>query len=126
MSQPVENQDLSAVMRQDAQARFDYSLKQMAAQRQIWILIDESGCVMLNTDDEDCVPVWPHEELAQAWATGEWGDCQAKSISLNLWKSRWTYGLTDDDLSIVVCPSLDGEGVIVFPDEFEHQLSRQR
>ncbi len=24
---------------------------------EVWILTDEHGCVMLNTEDEDCVPV---------------------------------------------------------------------
>lgn len=125
MSEQITSQDLEGLMRQDAQSRFNYSLKQMSQLRQIWILTDDTGCVMLNTEDEDCVPVWPHEALVQSWATGDWENCQPKSISLNLWKSRWTNGLTDDDLSIVVCPSLEGEGVIVFADEFEFQLTRR-
>lgn len=120
MSQAV--QDLSSLIKQDAEKRCQYTVKEIKNSKQVWILIDESGCVMLNTEDEDCVPVWPHQELAQAWATGEWEMCEAKSISLGQWRSRWTDGLTDDELFVVVFPSLEGEGVILYPDEFEHML----
>ena len=31
---------------------------------------------MLNSEEEDCVPVWPNEEFALQWATGEWSECR--------------------------------------------------
>ena len=97
----------------------------MVQERQIWILTDEHGCVMLNTEDEDCVPVWPHQELAEQWATGEWENCKAEAISLNKWHSRWTYGLEDDELAVVVFPNQNEEGVVLFPDEFDFELKKQ-
>ena len=53
-----------------------------------------------NTEDDDCVPVWPNEAFAQDWATGDWEHCEPEAISLNKWQSRWTSGLEDDELSI--------------------------
>ena len=82
--------------------------------------------IMLNTEDEDCVPVWPNEEFAQAWATDQWQECRPEAISLNKWFSRWTHGLADDELAIVVFPSQDEQGLVYYPDELEHELKQKQ
>lgn len=121
----LEQQQIDEISSYDEEKRLKYSVKTMVQERQIWILTDEHGCVMLNTEDEDCVPVWPHQELAEQWATGEWDHCKAEAISLNKWHSRWSYGLEDDELAVVVFPNQNEEGVILFPDEFDFELKKQ-
>lgn len=116
----IEN--LTKILTLDANQRCNYTLKEIAANKQVWILTDEHGCVMLNTEDDDCIPVWSAEELALLWATGEWAECKAEMISWNKWLSRWTQGLIDDGLSIVVFPNEHEEGIVLFPDEFEYEL----
>ena len=108
--------------KQSAEQRLNYLLKQVNEQLKIWILTDEHGCVILKSDDEDCVPIWPAEEFAAAWADGEWATCQPQAISLETWQSRWTPGLTDDEVSIAVFPNQFEEGVVLFPYEFEQAL----
>lgn len=103
-----------------------YFFETVRASKQIWILTDEHGCVMLNTEDEDCVPVWPNESFAQAWATDEWSECKAEAISLNKWLSRWSHGLDDDELALVVFPSQDEQGLVFYPDEFEQELLNKK
>ncbi|MBD1572972.1 DUF2750 domain-containing protein [Vibrio sp. S17_S38] len=125
MSQALDAATIESINNYDSEKRFQYCIKEVVENRQIWILVDEDGCVMLNTEDEDCVPVWPNQEFAQAWATGDWEECQPEAISLNKWHSRWSHGLADDDLSVVVFPNSDQEGVIVFPDEFDFELKKQ-
>lgn len=125
MSTPLDSTLITTIQSYDAEKRFKYLLKEVVEHRQIWILTDEHGCVMLNTEDEDCVPVWPHKEFAEAWATGEWEACKAEPISLNKWHSRWSHGLEDDELAVVVFPNQDEEGVVVFPDEFDVELKQQ-
>lgn len=117
--------ELQKILNTNAEERLAYTLKQINEDNTVWILTDEHGCVMLNTEDEDCVPVWPLEAFAQSWATGEWSECKALSISLNKWKSRWTQGLIDDDLAVVVFPSENEEGLVLFPDEFEEELLKK-
>lgn len=111
----------------DPMERFNLFFKKTAESKKIWLLIDEHGSVLLNTDDEECVPVWPTQEHALQWATEEWEGFTAESISITKWKSRWTRGLELDDLSIVVFPDPEGEGVVLYPDEFEFEvLKRER
>ncbi|MGF1721228.1 DUF2750 domain-containing protein [Vibrio kyushuensis] len=116
---------ISTINSYNDEKRFNYCIKEIVSNRQVWILTDEHGCVMLNTEEDDCVPVWPNEEFATAWATDDWKECKAEAISINKWHSRWTQGLEDDELSIVVFPNEKEEGVIVFPDEFDFELKKQ-
>ena len=125
MSTPLDPSQIEQIQGYDAERRYKYLVKEVVSNREIWILTDEHGCVMLNTDDEDCVPVWPNKEFAESWATGEWEDCKAEAISLNKWHSRWTVGLEDDELAIVIFPNQDEDGLVVFPDELDFELKQQ-
>ncbi|AZQ82627.1 MAG: DUF2750 domain-containing protein [Cognaticolwellia sp.] len=122
----LEPEKIKQVLQLDDAQRAVYFVKEAVAQNELWILTDEHGCVMLNTEEEDCVPVWPNKEFAQAWATDEWQDCQPEAISLNKWFSRWTHGLADDELAIVVFPSQDEQGLVYYPDELEHELKQKQ
>lgn len=125
MSTLLDAEKIATINRFDAEKRYKYLVKEVIAQGEIWILNDDDGCVMLNTDDEDCVPVWPHEEFALAWATGEWDGCTAKRISLDKWYHRWTPGLIDDELEIVIFPNESEDGLVVSPDELDFELKQQ-
>jgi len=130
MTQALATKQISTILAYDTSQRASYFLKEVVANNTLWILKDEHGCVMLNTEDEDCVPVWPNEEFAQAWATDEWQHCIAEAISLNKWFSRWTHGLADDELAVVVFPvagkGADEEGLVFYSDELESELKNSQ
>lgn len=125
MSTVLDAAQIAKINGYDADKRFEYFLSEVRAHQQIWLLVDEHGCVMLNTEDEDCVPVWPHKEFAEAWATGEWAQCKIEAISLAKWRSRWTSGLRADELAVAVFPDQYGEGIVISPDELDAELSRK-
>lgn len=121
----ITTEELNVIERYDDEKRLSYLLQQVISNKEIWILADEHGCMMLNTDDEDCVPVWPNAEFAQRWANDEWKSCKAQAITLSKWLSNWSTGLADDELSLVVFPNQDNQGLVLFPDEFEAALLKQ-
>ena len=126
MSDQLDAKQVKTIQQYDAQKRYNYLIKEVLKNKQIWLLVDEHGCVMLNTEEEDCVPVWPNKEFAQAWATEEWSHCTAEAISLEKWHNRWTHGLEEDELAIVVFPDQNNEGLIFFPDEFDFELQQAK
>lgn len=126
MSKPLDAQQVSTIQQYSPQKRFNYLLQEVLKNKQLWLLVDEHGCVMLNSEEEDCVPVWPNKEFAQAWATQEWSHCRAEAISLETWQNRWTHGLEEDELAIVVFPDENSEGLIFFPDEFDFELQQAK
>lgn len=122
MSDTISAAQVAEIYAQDAEKRYQYLLQQVQLTQQIWILIDEHGCVMLNSDEEDCVPIWPAKEFAETWLTNEWKNCKLESISVAKWQSRWTSGLEDDELSIAIFPDHQGEGLVISPYEFDVDL----
>ncbi len=126
MTQSLDSTNITTILNLDDEQRARYFFKEAVIQNQVWILKDEHGCVMLNTEEEDCIPVWPNQEFAQAWATEEWQTCVAESISLNKWFSRWSQGLEEDQLAIVVFPNQAEQGLVFYPDELEVELRKQQ
>lgn len=122
MSDIISAVQVAEIYAYDAEKRYQYLLQHVQLTQQIWILMDEHGCVMLNSDDEDCVPIWPAKEFAETWLTEEWKNCKLESISVAKWQSRWTTGLEDDELSIAIFPDHQGEGLVISPYEFDADL----
>lgn len=121
----LEQSRISEILKFDAEQRLKYLLKQITSNKQVWLLTDEHGSVMLTTDEEDCIPVWPNKEFAEQWATGEWQGFEAKPIPLDDWYKKWTRGLETDELSVVVFPLPEDEGVVLYPDELDFELKQQ-
>jgi len=117
--------NINELMQMPSEQRYAYLLKEVVSSKEVWILTDEHGCVMLNSDDEDCVPVWPSQACAQYWASGDWSHCNPKAISLQDWLERWTSGLEGDDVAVAVFPNPNEEGLVVFPDVFDDDLRKQ-
>ena len=93
------------------------------AQGELFILNDEDGCVMLTSDDEEGVPVWPTASLASMWADQEWAHCEPKAISLDVWLYRWTGGLSRDFLNVIIAPMPAEESELMLPEDFADKLA---
>jgi len=127
MSDSIDQSLVNVVASYDAEQRFEYLISEVIANGEIWVLTDDLGSVMLNTDDEDCVPVWPGREFAEQWATDEWSECEPLAISLKQWNFRWTPGLEEDGFAIVVFPlagEADQDGLVVSPEELDRTLTK--
>lgn len=125
MPQKIDTALFQQIQDYDADKRFKYLVKETVDNGELWILTDEHGCVMLNTEEEDCVPVWPNVEFAEAWATGDWEGCKAEAIKLEKWLADWTSGLEEDQLALVIFPNQNEEGVIAYPEELDDELRKR-
>ena len=47
-------------------------------------------------------------------------------IALKVWQSRWTPGLEDDQLAVVIFPKTNEDGLVITPDELDFELSQQQ
>ena len=107
--------------------RFNHFVNKVCEQEQLWILTDEHGCMMLTSDDdEDCIPVWPHQDYAQEWAVDDWAQCKPEPLTLKVWQSRWVPGMEDDELLVAVFPTVDATGVVVEPGELQEAFDRKQ
>ncbi len=106
----------------NAEKRLSATIDSIITNEQVWILKDEDGCVMLTSDEEDGVPVWPDKALATLWATDEWDHCEPLSITLQDWMQKWTPGLLQDGLVVMVCPVPAEEGEVIEPDVLAEKI----
>ncbi|EGM78147.1 Protein of unknown function (DUF2750) [Rheinheimera sp. A13L] len=122
MNYELTADDLNKLSLLDAEQRYDYFIQAVADLEKIWILVDEEGFVLVDADEERCIPVWPHAELAQLWINGDWAECQAQAVDIATWLDKWTAGLDGDELAIAVFPHAAEPGVVIGPEEFSETL----
>jgi hypothetical protein len=127
MSYPLTDSDRSVVSLLSADGRYDYFVEKVIAGGEVWSLQSDDGwVVMISPEDEECLPVWPHEAFAHEWATGEWADCRPAAISLDTWLTRWTPGMEKDGTLLVVFPDSDEQGTVVAPAELRDAINGKR
>ena len=122
----LSEQLIEDISRQQPEQRLKYLVNQAVENQQLWILTDEHGAVMLTTEDDDCIPVWPNQEFAQMWATGDWQGFEPKAIKLKDWLNKWTPGLEEDELAIVVFPITEDDGLVLDPYELAEEINHKR
>ena len=127
MSQTMSSEDFEAVSRMSADARFDHLVGEVLTNETVWTLRSEKGLVIMSSEGEQCLPVWPHPDFAAAWATGDWADCEPFEVDLSAWVERWLPGMKEDGLSLAVFPVGDAETPVVEPEEMKAAIqSRQQ
>lgn len=102
------------------EARFDYMLSTMLEKQQLWGLFGKNGWLMLKADDDECLPVWPHEAFAKAWEKNDFPDCEPKAIPFADFQEKWLPGMKQAKHMILVFPlSEDEEGIVLDAGEME-------
>ncbi|MEO9655154.1 DUF2750 domain-containing protein [Marinomonas sp.] len=97
--------------------RLAYFVEQAKATETVWSLSNEEGFVMVETDDGDCVMVWPDAEFASQWAIEDWEDCEPVAISLEVFTSQWLPSLAMDKITVAVFPNIGDEGNLSSAEE---------
>jgi len=119
----LNEQEIQAVLSLRASERYEYFIKKVADEQQLWSLRTLEGWVLAeDSEGRQVVPVWPHKLFAQLCATGMWTDCEAAVIELDVWLQRWIPGMDTDGRSVAVIPTPDDRGVVVDPTRLEAEL----
>jgi len=106
----------------DADKRYDHFIDKVSKWEEIWSLRDDEGFVLVSTDDEECMPVWPHPDYAAEWATGGWADCEPFKVDIESWLDRWLPGMEEDGISVAVFPNMEESGVVESPRQLGSDL----
>ena len=123
MAYSINQQQITHIHHLDDIKRYDYFLRKITDWEQIWSLHSDEGWIELASEDGDvCLPLWPHPDFAQHWATDEWSDCRPKSVSLDVWLERWTAGLKSDDTMLVIFPVSEGAGIVISPEDLANDI----
>lgn len=114
----INSQQFISISKLLPEERFDYAIAKMIELGHLWGLYGENGWLLLKADDDACLPIWPHEEFAQAWEKDDFPDCKPKQIDLDAWINQWLPGMKENSTLVLVFPlSDDEEGIMLMADE---------
>lgn len=102
--------------------RLEFSVKSVKEHQSVWSLSNEEGFVMVETDDGDCVMVWPDADFAAQWAVEEWDDCEPVEISFETFTTLWLPSLEKDNVTLAVFPNIEDEGKLTTAAEMKELL----
>ncbi|CUB02523.1 DUF2750 domain-containing protein [Marinomonas fungiae] len=103
--------------------RLEYFVKSVKESKVVWSLSNEDGFVMVETDEGDCVMVWPDADFAAQWAIDEWDDCEPVEVSLETFQSMWLPSLEQDNITLAVFPNIEDEGKLSSAAELKALLA---
>lgn len=124
MPQHLNQQQLDSINALSAEQRYDEFVDKIIKWDAVCGLCSAQGWAVISDDADEFLPVWYHADLAAQWATGGYSDCQPKTIPLNDWLEKWLPGMDSDNIMIVVCPDIEGEGIVVSAAELREDLQR--
>ena len=126
MSWNLTDQEYAAVRTLPASARYEYLVKHVADEGQLWSLKGPGGWV-LGADERgrELHPVWPHPRYAQAATLGDWGDAHPEPIEVHEWLDVWTAGMKDTRRRVAVFPADEADEAAIEPDDFARDLQQE-
>ncbi|QDP02085.1 DUF2750 domain-containing protein [Thalassotalea sp. PS06] len=117
MSELTEKQ-IAAIDSMSDQVRFDHLLKNIKQQQSVWTLANDSGCLLIDTGEEQCLLLFSHEQLAAYWGAQEHQEFQPLEIQLSVFTEKWLPGMANDGFYLACQPNLQGEAFVESPTEF--------
>ncbi|MHA7880529.1 MAG: DUF2750 domain-containing protein [Saccharospirillum sp.] len=126
MTHTLSDQERAELELCSADERYEFALTHALDTQQVWSLRDSEGGVLMSTDDEECMPVWPDEAFARTWLSDDWADCEPFAISLDAWLQRWLPGMQTDGINVVVFPGADEDGLVLRPKTLREALLARR
>tara|TARA_B100002049_G_C16028662_1_gene353582 strand:- start:357 stop:743 length:387 start_codon:yes stop_codon:yes gene_type:complete len=114
---------LDDINRLDETARAELFVAYAQKAGEVWMLQNSAGFFMLEHADETVLPVWPHRDLATAWAPQGAEKADAISIDLDTFKGTWLPGLAANNTALLIFPVQESdESMVMTADALAEQL----
>lgn len=103
--------------------RYIHFISKVADWEELWSLRNSDGFVIFGDPlENECIPVWPHPDYANALIKDSWSDCYPERIDMYKFLEKWIPGMIEDKRMIAVFPTLDENGIIVNPERLNGDL----
>lgn len=123
----ITSNEFVSISKLQPEDRFEYALQKIVENGELWGLYGNNGWLLLQAEDDACLPIWPSEAFAQAWEKNEFPDCKPKSIKLDIWLSQWLPGMQNNGTLVLVFPlSEDEEGIMLNAQEVTDSFTEQQ
>ncbi|SFW81812.1 DUF2750 domain-containing protein [Chitinophaga sancti] len=80
----ISEKEINALINQDANIRFEYTVKRIADFELVWVIEKAEKFILLGDNFGNYIfPIWPFKEFAEIFCVGEYADCRVSSIPLD-------------------------------------------
>lgn len=123
----LTDKEITCILAQSPDVRYGYSLKRIADNDCLWVLITKAGhYISTHEDGLKELPIWPFQEYAENYISALYKDNNYTTIGLNLEKfsDELVDSLCENGTSICVFPiSEKDNGKIVSVNTFAEDLA---
>lgn len=105
--------DNTTFFRETSQKRYDLFVGYIKNGGTCYTLADAEGCLNVTIGSERVLPVWPSQDMANAWAKSAYEGFSALDVSNESFTDIWLPGMANDGVSVGVAPNMAGEGIVV-------------
>jgi len=125
MSQLTES-DIAKLFKKPGEKRYEYFIKQLAANEEVYGLADEEGWALLGDDDDaDILPLFPASEFAELFRTAmDFEEYKVEALDVAELMS-WLDDLEKDGMLVAVFPNLELNGAVVEPQLLKADLQKE-
>ncbi len=121
MSNILSQTEVDAVLALPDDARFDYFVKQVVADGQVWGLVSDRGWSLAAVGEQTCLALWPHQQFAAACALDVWADAVPEALNLDQFKLLLEQ-LDQQETSVAVFMTPSAQGSVVAPEDLWNSL----
>lgn len=108
----------------EAEQRYDHFIAATREGAEVWVLSDGESFALLNSDGEECLPLWADADSARAWSTD--ATLEPRAVPMEAWFDRWVPGLDGDQIQVAVNPGESGDAVVLSAGELAAAMQAAR
>lgn len=126
MKKLVDIKEVQALLRASGRERYEYSIKKIADNDEIWIIGDKAGLATYKDDMGKIIfPIWPTKEFAALCCIGLYKKYHSESIELDFFRSDYISDFIVSNQRLAVFPIPEDKGIIINAKQFEEDLSAE-
>ncbi len=121
----INAKEVESVVKLPGKRRYDYFIKKVADQNQIWGLWNGGWAMGLTDTGTRTVPVWPAKEYAELCQIGDWRDFQPKAIPLQEFMHEMLPNLVREGIRVSIFDTPSESSVLVSDNELLESLESE-
>lgn len=118
--------EIEEILKLDAERRFRYTIKRIAAYNCIWAIGDEAGFASYGDDNGNIAfAIWPFEAYAALCCKGEFVDWKPEAIELDLFQNEYLPACKKRNEKLAIFPLPTDKGIMMDIEEFQQRLQEE-
>lgn len=108
----MNNKEFESLIKQPANIRYEYFIKQVVDREEIWGLYDDGWAASADDEGNYLFPFWPRKEFAEYCAIGDWSNYKAEAIDLQEFIELFLLRMVEDGVKPSIFFNNDDSAVL--------------